>query len=213
MFRAGWIQKLLRRTGQQKETDSGRDWQREAEELKKKKNWIALVKHCQNWVRAEPTDWFGWNSLGHAQIFVKQYSSAIAAYRQSLNLNPTAATWAGLSNAHHLLKQFDHAVEALRSMEDVMRTDPDDALANDVTAWVGLALSYHALNQRERMKDAFQEAELLTSTYPQEEADNWFTIALAYRNIGDSDEVQKVYQRLRDLDPDTAERLRDAALN
>ena len=134
MLRARWIQKLLGRSGQQSATAIGRDWHREAEELKKKKHWIRLVRHCQKWVQAEPTDSFGWHSLGNAHILVKQYRSAVAAYRQGLRLNPTAATWGGLSYAHHLLKQIDHAIEALQSKEEVMRTDPEDALANDVTA-------------------------------------------------------------------------------
>ena len=63
------------------------------------------------------------------------------------------------------------------------------------------------------MKGAFHEAELLNRNHPQEKADSWFTIGLAYGNTRQPDKVQEVYQRLRKLDPAIAERLRDAAVH
>ena len=209
MLRAGWFQKFLGVSGQKNTTAAGRDWLREAREIEKQKNWHRLVKHCREWVQAEPTESFGWHSLGNAHVFAKQHCNAILAYRQALELKPSAATWGGLAYAYRLLNQTDDAIKALHSKEDVMRNDPEDPLAHDVAAWVGLALVYNSLNQPERMKGAFQEAQLLTSNQPNEEADNWFTIGLAYRNTGQSENVQEVYQRLCVLDRATAERLYD----
>jgi tetratricopeptide (TPR) repeat protein len=213
MFGAAWIQKLLRGSIQNNAATNPRDWLRECREIERQKNWPRLVEHCEAWVQAQPNDWFAWHSLGNADIFSKQHGSAIVAYRQALHLKPSAATWGGLSYVYHLLNETDDAIKALHSKENVMRNDSDDPLGNDVTAWVGLALEYHSLNQPERMEGAFQHAQLLTSKYPSEEAENWFTIGLAYLNTRQTDKVQEIYERLLKLDAVTAQRLRDAAFH
>jgi len=135
-----WIQTLFRR-GSKDKAVSLRDWLREAKTLEKQQNWPALIKHCQEWVQAEPNYPFAWQFLGDAHQFSKQFDSAIQAYHQALALNPhVAATWCALVHAYLRKNEVGEAIKSYQFMEGVMRNQRDDPLADSVTAWVSLAL-------------------------------------------------------------------------
>jgi len=201
MVGAGWVQKLFHRNARVQTSASGRDWLREAGAIEKQGDWPGLIKHCQEWVQAEPAYFFAWQSLGDALQLDKQFDSAIQAYGQALELNAkVASTWCSLAGAYAAQNQIVEATKCLQTMESVMRNNKDDPLADSVTAWVGLALSYLSLNQPERTEQAFQQAESLTRNHTNE-VDNWLTIGLAYRKLGLSDKVAEVYQQVCAIDP------------
>lgn len=85
------------------------------------------VKAYEGVVSAAPDDWQSWNNLGNARLSTEDYEGAVAAFKQSLDLNANVTlTWNNFAQALIGAGHLDEAESTLRS---IVERFPDDGAA------------------------------------------------------------------------------------
>lgn len=168
---------------------------------------------------------------GHALAAQGRNADAIAAYRHALagKLRMPANAWAGLGNVYYRLQQFPDAIAALR---EAVRYAPDtrqyqaelgialkdggrdeEALAlfvalrdkspQDPFPWRQIGFVQSKLGQYGEASTALEQSLKLDPS----QAKAWHALADGYAMTGRTDDVRRIYQRLRGLDAEHAEQL------
>jgi tetratricopeptide (TPR) repeat protein len=168
---------------------------------------------------------------GHALAAQGRNADAIAAYRRALagKLRMPANAWAGLGNVYYRLQQFPDAIAALR---EAVRYAPDtlqyqaelgivlkdggrdeEALAlfvamrdkapQDPFPWRQIGFVQSKLGQYGEASTALEQSLKLDPS----QAKVWHALADGYAMTDRTDDVRRIYQRLRGLDAGHAEQL------
>ena len=160
------------------------------ERSQKKQQAISAYKEA---ARLRPDYSEGWLRLGAAQMDSDQHEEAAKAFERAVGLKPShALAWYNLGGAYSQLKQYERAVKAY---ELAVRLQPDYAFA-----WRALALAYVQLRQYDQAVRSYQQVLRLK---PQD-AEIWYALGNVYRIQGDQAKVMEVYERLKTLSPELA---------
>ena len=142
-----------------------------------------------------------WAILGDTAYKAGKYAVASKAYQEVIRLKPDLyAAWIGLGSAYYHLGQYKKAVSAF---QEALRLKPDAE-----KAWVGLGGVYSMLGQHGKALSAFQEGVHLKPN----DALAWYMLGLAYNLDGQRSQVIEVYDKLRTLDSNLADKLFKAAV-
>lgn len=168
---------------------------------------------------------------GHAFFAQRRYADAIAAYRRALTgtLQWPAGAWAGLSNVYYRLQQFPDAIAAQREAVRLAPDTPqyqadlgialkdggrdDEALAlfvalrdkapQDPFPWRQIGFVQSKLGRYAEANTALEQSLKLAP----DQAKVWHALAQNYAIVDRVDDARRIYQRLRRLDSEHAERL------
>jgi tetratricopeptide (TPR) repeat protein len=148
----------------------------------------------QEAIRLKPDYAEAWDNLGVAYDRLGQRDKAISANQEAIRLKPDyAKAWYNLGVAYDDLGKHDKAISAYR---EAIRLKPDDA-----EAWYNLGVAYTRLGQYDKAISANQEAIRLKPDY----TNAWYNLGIYYKAKGQRSEVIKVYEKLKTLDPKSAE--------
>ena len=135
-----------------------------------------------------------WWSLGECYSKLERYAEALRADQEAIKVNPQyVQAWASLGYLYHQLGDDQRASEACRQASDLK---PGSSLL-----WTMVAVCYQALRQYPEMASSLEEAvRLEPSTGP------WFLLGEAYAAQNNRKQLIEVYERLKTLQPDLADR-------
>ncbi len=146
-------------------------------------------------IRLKPDLAVVWYNLGKVYGELNQYDKAISADQEAIRLNPDyASAWYNLGNYYDALDQYEKATSAYR---EAIRLKPDHA-----GAWFNLGRAYAKLNQYDKALPAFQEAVRLKP----DNVSAWYILGALYSAQGDRSRVTAVYEKLKTLDKDEADK-------
>lgn len=182
---------------------SGLDWLHRVDALEDRKDWRALLKLSQQWLKSEPRSAAAWFYLGNAYGNLKQPNQAIQAFQKALRINPEDAfAWYNMGLAYSDINQYKQAIRAFR---EALRIHP--YLAG---AWNNLGLAYGNLKQYDQAIGALHEALHILPGY----ADAWYNLGAIYSRMvyvqRRRDKMREIYETLRKLDPVMAKEFFDA---
>lgn len=170
-------------------------------------------------------------SRGHALAALGRYQDAIAAYRRALagKLNHPEYAWSGLGRVYARLEQFPDAIAAFREAARLVPEAPQyqselgialkdggydaealsifialrDKSPQDPFPWRQIGFVNGKLGQFEAARAALEQSLKLAP----DQAKVWHALADIYAMMERTDDVRRIYQRLRGLDGGTAEQL------
>lgn len=158
-------------------------------------NYDKAISALRKAIRLAPNFADAWYSLGNVYGGFRQYHQAISAYKEATRLNPgDGDAWRQLGTAYSLVNQYNRATSAL---QEAIRLNPDDA-----DAWGSLGNTYGMMQQYDQAVAALEEALRLN---PKDGA-TWYTLGIAYSGLGQRSKVLEVYQQLKILDPNRADK-------
>jgi tetratricopeptide (TPR) repeat protein len=206
------------------------EWLKRSIALEKLKDWQGMLDWCRKWTKSEPKDADAWYSLGFAYHTLKRYNEAIEAYLQAIRINPEyASAWYDLGNTYGNLNRYDNAIEAYLQ---AIRINLVDA-----PAWNNLGIAYKNLNRYDDAIEAYLQAIRINpklanawynlgntygnlnryddavEAYHQELRNNpkhaaaWNNLGIAYLRSGNRTAALDTVQKLRRLDPASADQL------
>lgn len=133
---------------------------------------------------------------GQAYFATGQYEQAVAAFQESIRLQPGySGTWCLLGRAYQELRRDQEAVAAFK---EALRLKPDLA-----PAWLGLGISYGDLGRFGEAAAAFQESVRLEPDH----AGSHFALGAVLAILGNRSAALEEYKILQRLDPEAAEAL------
>ena len=141
-----------------------------------------------------------WDGLGLAYTKIGKFQRAIDAYRQALQVNvQDTEAWDGLGWAYTKIGKFSQSIDAYRQALQVN--------AQDAQAWDGLGMAYTQIETGQYPKaiGAFREAIRINPQF----ANAWFGLGLVYYGAGQKARALAVYQHLKTLSPELAQKLFD----
>lgn len=187
------------------------------------------IESCQHALRITPEHADAWFNLGSAYRESNQPDKAIEAYRQAIRIYPEHAdAWGNLAIAYDRSNQLDKTIEAYK--QTLLITPQDDRV------WYNLGIAYKESNQLEEAIGAFQQAlrispekadawtflgivNLESNRFDKaivafkqairitpKDTGAWINLGIAYKKSDQSDQVMDVYKRLKDLDPELADK-------
>ncbi len=149
-------------------------------------------------LRINPEHAKAWYNLGIAYGKQGRYDKAIDSYREALRINPEdAEAWNNLGIAYTRQERYDKAID---SYHEALRINPEYA-----EAWNNLGNVYGQQGRYGKAIDSCREALRINPEY----AGAWAVLSLSYKNNGQHSQAKKAYWRLRELDPDSARKIRD----
>lgn len=209
------------------------------------RNWPAWEVAARQWVEDLPEDPNAWLALGLAIDRAARLSAesgqgapttalgeAVAAYRRSLSLRPTAKSWNNLGVSLDLLNRFDEAEAAFNA---ALQLEPGYALAwmnlgsacmnarrfevaaaayraglalrpDDAEAWARLGHCQRLAGQREAAVATYE----LALRYRPLAADLWLDLGQLLVDLSRKAAAEQVQARLATLNPEAAARLQAA---
>lgn len=139
-----------------------------------------------------------WDSLGVAYADEGRYSQAIDAHRRALQIKPQDADiWYNLGTAYGQAGQLSQSVRALRQ---AVQFNPRLA-----KAWSNLGITYAKASHLPQAIDALRQALRIK---PQD-ANTWYLLGISYNAAGQNAQALAVYQHLKALSPELAQKLFD----
>lgn len=136
-----------------------------------------------------------WYSLGELFTEQKQYARAEKAYKEAIRFRSNyAAAWNNLGNIYRLQKEYAKAESALL---EAVRLKADLA-----QAWYNLGLLYGAQRQYAKGETAYAEAIRLKPDY----AEAWYWLGLTYYVQGNRTKVMQIFETLKTLDSNLADK-------
>jgi tetratricopeptide (TPR) repeat protein len=164
--------------------------------------WATAAHAFEEVLRLKPNDVWAWSDLSAAYAALGQYEKALSAAEEVVRLRPGLSVgWTALGGAYGLLRQYD---KALGADQEAVRLDPKDCIA-----WTNLAGDHASLDEHGKATSAYHEALRLC---PRNKL-AWYGLGLSYHFSGQQSEVIKIYDKLKTLDPELADKFfREAVL-
>jgi hypothetical protein len=188
-----WIEEIQFNHKHIMKKDSQAEWIKRAAVLDLMQDWKGMIDWCKNWISKRSQDSDAWTTLGYAYQNLKEYKNAIAAFRESLRINPkNANVWINIGACYDKLQQ---PIETIESYHQALRINPEDD-----KIWLFLGYTYGKLNRLEDAIKAFTQALRINPEY----VDAWVHIMIAYYAYGDKSSAFYSFERLRRLDPEKA---------
>ncbi len=129
-------------------------WIKGSVALEQAGDWKAMVDWCQQWSKDEPADSSVWHCLGYGYLNQKLFEEALAAYRQTVQINPDDADgWSNLGFVFTDLKRYEEAIQAYRQ---TVRINPDDT-----EAWVSLGYAYFSTGNQAAVQQVAEQLQRL----------------------------------------------------
>lgn len=187
-----WIEQLPKQAQSALTSIRGElDWVNRATALAQKKDWARLLELSRKWVERAPDSVIAWDSMGHAQINLQQYSDAIIACRNALKIqSEDYFAWNNLGLAYHGLGQLDQANKAYKA---ALRIQPEDAVV-----WYNLGATYYALQQYEKAIQATKEALRIQPEF----AKAWGNLGSAYGQLKQYEQAIQHHREAIRIDPE-----------
>jgi tetratricopeptide (TPR) repeat protein len=136
-----------------------------------------------------------WDDLGGTYEDLGDYEKAINAHKNAIRLKADDPQhWNDLGTAYHLAQRNADAVAAYL---EALRLDPKIAMI-----WANLGRAYEDLHDYAKARAALEEAIRLDPQL----TDAWYVLGELYAASSERDRVLKVYQQLKALDSQKAER-------
>ena len=139
--------------------------------------------------------------LGSIEYMRNNYEGALAAWKRSLELNPTRAAFTNTGLMHYYLGNFEQAVE--------LQLKAIDIAPEDHRAWGRLAESYRFLpGQKQASEDAYLTALSRAQEAAKINANDWYLkahIALYHANLGEETDARQVMQSAINIAPTEAD--------
>jgi len=169
-------------------------WLNRAAALGSKKDWRALQALADRWTKAQPHSAIAWFALGEADDNLGQYTQAIDAYRQALQINPQdAGAWVNLGLAYFHAGQYTQAIDAFRQ---ALQINPQDA-----GAWTNLGGAYDVAGQYTQAIEAERQALQIN---PQD-AKAWQNLGAAYDLAGQYAQAIEAERQALQINPQNAD--------
>jgi tetratricopeptide (TPR) repeat protein len=144
----------------------------------------------------DPPDAAWFQQQGDKLFHDRKFEPAAQAYQQAIKLQPdNAKAHAGLGFTYGAMGRYPQAVEAFNQ---AIRLQPNAPLA-----YGGLGTSYHMLQRYQESRDAYQNAIRLKPDF----AEAHYGLGRTCLMLGDRDGAVQEYNRLKTLDPKSAEEL------
>lgn len=188
-----WITQLSARHRAVVSSAPTEGWVLKATELRRKKEWQALLLHAKAWVKAQAKDSDAWYYLAVAYEGLGQPGKTIEAYQEALRLEPEDADiWCLLGLAYDDLGQFEKAMAAYR---EALRIKPDHE-----AAWFSLGGTYRNLKQLDKAIGAYRQGLRIKP----EDAGGWAELGATYSELGQLDNAVEAYQKSLRIKPEDA---------
>jgi tetratricopeptide (TPR) repeat protein len=178
------------------------EWVRQAKALERRRDWQGLLDWGRQWTQSEGGNAIAWFVQGRALNELKRNPEAIAAYQQSLRIEPgDVYARNNLGNVYRDSRRYRDAMHAYR---EAVRINPDY-----IKAWHNIGLTYYGVKGQAGVMDALKQA---WSINP-ELATAWYRLMVDYSRSGDEATAQEAVRVLRRLKPDEVDRLFNILLN
>jgi cytochrome c-type biogenesis protein CcmH/NrfG len=175
------------RTTTQKEQ---KDWLKQVMILEQKKDWPCMLRECQLWIKAQPTNSEAWYRLGLAHSRNGDMRNAIAVFRKAVSINPDySAAWSELGVAYGLSSK---EIEAIEAFKKATRTKPDNT-----DAWSNLGEAYWRSGQTDKAVEAYNQALLINPG----NVHAFFNLGRLYLSANNQEKVMELYRKLKNIDP------------
>jgi tetratricopeptide (TPR) repeat protein len=138
-------------------------------------------------------------NLGIAYFESGRPAEAIEAYKQTIEIEPSYAE--AYSNLGGVYGQTGRTAEAIKVFRQLIKIDP-----NSYKGYGNLGVTYTQVGRWPEAIEAFKQAVKIKPDY----AKGHFNLGLAYANIGDKEAATAQYDILKQLDPESAETLRES---
>lgn len=171
------------------------EWVREAQALERRRDWAGLLAWGRDWTAVHAGNPLAWFVQGRALAELGRLPEAIAAYRETLKIDPTDV-WA-LNNLGNAQRDSGDPREAMRTYRAAVELDP-----GYVAAWHNLGLTFYLTRGEAGVAQALQRLDTVDPRL----AGVWRALALDYALTRDTRAAQEAVRVLRGLD--AAERTR-----
>lgn len=155
--------------------------------------------HLEEAVRIHPTYKNAWLLKGNAHLYLKQYETAISAYQQSLNVDPSyaeASNNLGIAYTEagqYYGEQVNDLPKALSYLQEAFRLRPNDF---HTIRLLGVASGMTG-NSAEAIR-LFTKCTVLQPN----NASAWFDLGVAYLNAQDEVKANETFAKAKSIDPD-----------
>ncbi|NTW52675.1 MAG: tetratricopeptide repeat protein [Chlorobiaceae bacterium] len=199
-------------------------WLNKAVILEQKKDWLGMLRECQQWVKAQPKCGDAWYCTGLAYSRIGDLPNAIDAFEKTVVINPNySAAWCDLGIAYGLSNMKPDAIDAYNQ---AIRSDK-----NNSAAWHNLGILYQKNGESNASTQSFRQAVRINPNYisawfnlgvnlkdggnpsgaieafmqvvrlNRNNAFAWYNIGVAYRESGNSGKSIEAFQQALRINP------------
>lgn len=172
------------------------EWVREAQALERRRDWTGLLAWGRGWVAVDTGNSLAWFIQGRALAELGRLPEAVAAYRESLRIDPRDIwTLNNLGNAHRDSGNRHEAMQAYRAAVEI---DP-----GYIAAWHNLGLTFYLIRGEAGVARALQKIDAVDPGL----AGVWRALAIDYAFTRDARVARHAVEVLRGLDAGERARL------
>ena len=172
------------------------EWVRQAQALERRRDWQGMLDWGRQWTQTEGGNAIAWFVQGRALNELKRNPEAIAAYQQSLRIEPgDVYARNNLGNVYRDSRRYRDALHAYR---EAVRINPDY-----IKSWRNIGLTYYGVKGQAGVMDALEQAWSINPKL----AATWYRLMVDYPRSGDEATAVEAVRVLRRMRPDELDRL------
>lgn len=153
---------------------------------------------AERMIELDPNNADAYYNLGYMYVKQEKWQEAIPHFEKAIEVRPDFDyAFMNLGYCYNQLKQYSKAVEAYKKLTEMMADNSD--------AWLNLAVNYMSLKKWSLAVDPLQKVIDLRPDY----ANAYYNLAIAYLNLQRNAEARQLYLKLREIDVNLANRLRN----
>ena len=152
-------------------------------------------------IKLDPSDTCPYNQLGRMYYELENYPKAIEAFNQELKLHSNAVTYHFLANATYYNGEVEKSIDYYK---EVLRVNPKYE-----DAYIDFGRAYNRLGRHKEAIIVYETALKVDRT----NVPALVGLGMTHFMLGHKRKAEEQYERLRELDPEWAERLRKAMQN